>query len=160
MLDVSIICVGRMKEKFYIDAAGEYIKRLGAFCRLSVTELPEAPRSRAPSPGEIQSALLREGEAIISSIPKGAAVVAMCVEGREMSSQELSDAIDGYAQRGVSKLCFIIGGSDGLHDKVKSIAALRLSMSRMTFPHHLARVMLLEQIYRAFTIIGGGRYHK
>ena len=159
MLDITVICVGRLKERFYIDAAQEYIKRLGAFCRVKVTELQEAHRGRGGQ-GETAAALLREGEAILSAVPKGAAIIAMCVEGRQMSSEELALALEDMAGKGISKLCFIIGGSDGLHDSVKNAAQLRLSMSRMTFPHHLARVMLLEQIYRAFSISQGGKYHK
>jgi 23S rRNA (pseudouridine1915-N3)-methyltransferase len=160
MLDVTLICVGKMKEKFYIDAAAEYIKRLGASCRITVTELAEIKKSQTPSEKEIDAALLRESEAIKAAIPKGSAVIAMCIEGKQLSSEELSDSIAGFAGAGVSKLCFIIGSSDGLHDSIKSMASLKLSMSRMTFPHHLARVMLLEQLYRAFSIQNGGKYHK
>ena len=160
MQKVSIICVGKMKEKFYIDAAAEYIKRLGAYCRITVTELTEVKKSQNPSEKENDAALLKEAEAIKAAVPKGAAVIAMCIEGKMMSSEELSQAIEDFAGSGVSKLCFLIGGSDGLHRSVKDMAALKLSMSRMTFPHHLARVMLLEQIYRAFSISNGGKYHK
>lgn len=160
MLDVTILCVGKLKEKFYIDAAGEYIKRLGAYCSLTVREIAEERRSREPTVGEISAALEREAEAIMRSIPRGAAVIALCVEGKLLSSPELSGVIEGLAGSGASKLCFIIGGSDGLAESVKRLSRLRLSMSPMTFPHHLARVMLLEQLYRAFSISAGGRYHK
>lgn len=160
MLEVNIICVGKLKEKFYTDASVEYTKRLGAYCRISVTELSEKKRPASPSPKETEAALLKEAEDIRAAIPKGAAVIAMCIEGREMSSPQLADAIDGFAKSGKSKLCFLVGGSDGLHDSVKALSDLRLSMSRMTFPHHLARVMLLEQIYRALNISSGGKYHK
>ena len=159
MLEITLICVGRMKEKFYIDAASEYIKRLGAYCRISVKEVPEAVRGRSTA-GETESALQREGASIAAAIPRGAAVIAMCIEGRQMSSEEFAGAIEDFAGRGISKLCFIIGGSDGLHQRIKAMASLRMSMSLMTFPHHLARVMLLEQIYRAFSISNGGKYHK
>ncbi len=158
-MEITLICVGRMKEKFYIDAAAEYIKRLGAYCRISVKEVPEATRSRSTA-GETAAALQREGGAITAAIPHSAGVIAMCIEGRQMSSDEFAGVIEDFAGRGISKLCFIIGGSDGLHQSVKDMAALRMSMSPMTFPHHLARVMLLEQIYRAFTISNGGKYHK
>lgn len=160
MLDVSVICVGRLKEKFYTDAAAEYLKRLGAYCRITVTELSEAKRSAAPSDGETESCLLREAAAIRAAVPKGAALIAMCVEGKELSSPELSAELTKMTASGASRLCFLIGGSDGLHESLKAEARLRLSMSRMTFPHHLARVMLLEQLYRAFSIAAGGKYHK
>lgn len=160
MLDITILCVGKLKEKFYIDAAGEYIKRLRAYCSLTVREIAEERRSREPTAGEISAALEREAEAIMRSIPRGAAVIALCVEGKLLSSPELSGVIEGLAGSGASKLCFIIGGSDGLAESVKRLSRLRLSMSPMTFPHHLARVMLLEQLYRAFSISAGGRYHK
>ena len=160
MLDVTVLCVGRLKEKFYTDAAAEYIKRLGAYCRVTVTELSEAKRSASPSPGETDACLLREAAAIRDAIPKGATVIAMCVEGRELSSEELSAELMKLSASGASKLCFLIGGSDGLHESLKKEARLQLSMSRMTFPHHLARVMLLEQLYRAFSIASGGKYHK
>ena len=159
MLDITLICVGKLKEKFYADACAEYIKRLGAYCKISVLELTEARRSEAPSQKEIDAALLREADAIQKAIPKGAAVIAMCIEGRTMSSEGLARSLETFTQN-TSKLCFLIGGSDGLHESVKALAALRLSMSPMTFPHHLARVMLLEQIYRAFSISSGGKYHK
>ena len=160
MLDVTIICVGKLKERFYTEASAEYIKRLGAYCRITVMELPEKKRSDNPSEKETEAALLREAQDIMAAIPKGAAIVAMCVEGKELTSPQLAEAIEGFAGRGKSKIVFVIGGSDGLHKSVKEASELRLSMSRMTFPHHLARVMLLEQLYRAFNISGGGKYHK
>ena len=160
MLEVNVICVGRMKEKFYIAAAEEYIKRLGAYCKISVTELPEAKRSQDPSPKETEAALEKEAAAILAAVPRGAKVVALCVEGKELSSEALSRTVEDYMKGGASKLAFVIGGSDGLSPAVKAAADLRLSMSPMTFPHHLARVMVLEQIYRAMTIISGTKYHK
>lgn len=159
MVDVTLICVGKLKEKFYKDACGEYIKRLGAYCRLTVTELAEERKGDNPSRAEIDAALSREAEAIKRAVPKGAAVIALCVEGREMSSPELANKI-GELTTSFQKLCFVIGGSDGLSEEVKGLSKLRLSMSPMTFPHHLARVMVLEQLYRAFSIMNGGRYHK
>ncbi len=151
MLNIKIICVGRLKEKFYISAADEYLKRLGAFCKITVEEVPE---SKADNP------LLKEAEGIAAKIPQGAYIAAMCIEGKEFDSPEFSKVIEKCALDGNSKLCFIIGGSLGLHESIKQRADLRLSMSKMTFPHHLARVMLLEQIYRAFKISEGGKYHK
>jgi 23S rRNA (pseudouridine1915-N3)-methyltransferase len=148
MLRVQLICTGRLKESFYIDACDEYDKRLRRYCTLERTELPET--------GD----LIRDGEAMLKRIPQDAWVIAMCVEGELRSSQELADLLADCAGKGRSRVCFLIGGSDGLSEAVKKRADLRLSMSRMTFPHHLARVMVLEQIYRAFNIMEGGKYHK
>ena len=159
MLDITLVCVGRLKERFYEDAAGEYIKRLGAYCGVTVREIPEERRAGA-SEAASAAALEREAANILRAIPKGAAVVTLCVEGRLMSSKELSGWIEDAVGSGTSKLCFIIGGSEGLSPGVKTLSKLRLSMSPMTFPHHLARVMLLEQLYRAFSISSGGKYHK
>ncbi len=160
MLGVKMICVGKLKEKFYTDAAAEYAKRLSSYCRLEIEELAEQKLPDEPSPAEIEAALEKEKQAIMQKIPKGAAVIALCIEGKEMDSVKLSQTLEALAVRGSSKLCFIIGGSFGMHADVKSAAALRLSMSPMTFPHHLARIMLLEQIYRAFKISEGSKYHK
>lgn len=158
-MDVSLICVGKLKERFYKDACDEYIKRLGAYCKLTVTEFPEERRGDSPSPGEKRACLEREADAILKALPKGAAVITLCIEGREMSSEGLAGAIEGLMASS-SKLCFVIGGSDGLSERVKAASRLRLSMSPMTFPHHLARVMVLEQLYRAFSMLNNGKYHK
>lgn len=160
MLNIKIICVGKLKEKFYIDASAEYKKRLGAYCKLEIDELNEEKRSGIPSESGTESALLKEAELIKSRIPSGSKVISMCIEGKKYSSEELSDLVSGFTVSGVSRICFIIGGSDGLHNSVKNLSDIRLSMSDMTFPHHLARIMLLEQIYRAFKISEGGKYHK
>ena len=160
MLSVKLICVGKMKEKYYLDAFEEYRKRLGAYCRFELDELPEQRLSDSPSPGEISAALEKEAVEIEKRIPSGAAVVAMCIEGTQKSSTELAGLFESWANGGKSRLCFIIGGSFGMSESIKSRAALKLSMSKMTFPHHLARVMLCEQIYRAFTINEGSKYHK
>ena len=149
-----------MKEKYYTDAFAEYKKRLGAFCRFEVEELTEQRLSENPSEKEIAAALDKEAAEIEKRIPAGAAVIAMCVEGREMSSPALAKQLQGWTNAGKSRLCFIVGGSCGLSEKIKARADLRLSVSPMTFPHHLFRVMLAEQIYRAFTILEGSRYHK
>jgi len=148
MLGVRVICVGRLKEKHYIDACAEYEKRLSRYCAFDLVEVPET--------GD----LARDGAAVLAKIPAGAYVVALCIEGKLHSSQELAELVQQCAVGGKSKICFLIGGSDGLADAVKNRSERRLSMSRMTFPHHLARVMVMEQIYRAFTIIEGGKYHK
>ena len=160
MREITLICVGKMKEAFLIAACNEYIKRLGAYTRVEVVELPEARLSQNPSPAEITNALAREAEEIRKKIPKGAKVAAMCIEGKMRSSTEFSRMIFDGGVGGTSKLCFLIGGSHGLAEEIKAAAELRISMSPMTFPHHLARVMLLEQIYRAFQIGTGGSYHK
>lgn len=160
MLNVQIICVGKLKEKFYADAVAEYAKRLGGYCKFSITELSEERLPENPSAAQIEAALAKEGAAVLSRLPKGGAVTALCVEGKELTSEGLSDKIAAWAGQGRSQLAFLIGSSYGLHQDVKNAADFQLSMSQMTFPHHLARVMLLEQIYRAFKITEGSTYHK
>ena len=160
MISITIICVGKMKEKFYISAAEEYLKRLGAYAKTEIVELAEVRLPDDPSGGDIDSALSREAAAIKAKIPKGAAIAAMCIEGAQPDSVGFAEMLKKYADGGISKICFIIGGSFGLHDSIKALADAKISMSRMTFPHHLARVMLLEQIYRGFKILEGGKYHK
>ena len=155
MRKVTVLCVGRLKEPFYEAAAAEYAKRLGRFCKLEIVELAEQRLPENPSPAEVARGLAKEAEAIRAKLPPAATVVALCVEGRMKSSEELAQMLEGSEQ-----LACIIGGSFGLDPSIKAAAQLRLSMSPMTFPHHLARVMLLEQIYRGFQINGGGKYHK
>ena len=160
MLGVKLICVGKMRERFYIDAFEEYRKRLGAYCRLECTELAEQRLGEGPSAGEIAAALEKEGAEILRAIPADAFTVALCVEGRELSSEAFSALFTQRENSGKPKICFLVGGSYGMSKTVKARADLKLSMSKMTFPHHLARVMLAEQIYRAFKIAEGSRYHK
>ena len=160
MLSVRLICVGKLGEKFWADAVKEYTKRLGAYCKLEIIELPEQRLPQTPSEGEIAQALEKEAALIESKLLPGASVIAMCVEGKPMSSEQLADYFGKLTVSGTSKICVLIGGSCGLSERVKKKAALRLSMSPMTFPHHLARVMVLEQIYRALNIAAGGKYHK
>ncbi len=160
MQKVSIICVGKMKEKFYIDAAAEYVKRLSRFCKLEILELPEERLPEEPSQAQIDGALAKEADAIRAKLPSSAYIIAMCVEGRTRSSEELAQLMAEAANQGGSHLVFLIGGSFGLHPSAKALAAVKLSMSPMTFPHHLARVMLLEQIYRGYQINTGSKYHK
>lgn len=160
MLCVTLVCVGRLKERHYIAAFEEYRKRLGAFCRFELIELQEQRLGDDPSEKEIAAALEKEAAEIEKKIPSGAKTVAMCVEGTQKSSPELAKQIQTWANVGVSRVCFLVGGSFGLDERVKAKADLRLSVSKMTFPHHLFRVMLAEQIYRAFTIQEGSRYHK
>lgn len=160
MVSVTIICEGKLKEKYLRDACDEYSKRLGAFCKLNIIELSAKRISDNPTQGEIDNALVGEGKEILSKIPQGSYVYAMCIEGKQMPSGRLAKAIDNCTVSGKSNIVFIIGGSFGLSDEVKKAADYKLSMSEMTFPHQLARVMLLEQIYRAFQISSGGKYHK
>ena len=160
MQRVTVLCVGKLKEKFYIDAAAEYVKRLQRHCKLELIELPEQRLPDDPSPAEIQKALRTEGDAIREKLPKGGAVIALCIEGKPCSSQELSRRMADLAVQGKTPLTFLIGGSVGLDEDLKRRADWRLSMSPMTFPHHMARIMLLEQIYRAYQIADGTKYHK
>ena len=160
MLSVHIICVGKMKEKFYIGAAEEYLKRLSAYCKLTLTELPEEKLPPNPSQSQINAALSKEGQAIRAKIPANSSIIALCVEGKPHSSEQLADLLLQWEQNSAKHLVFLIGGSCGLDAGLKKEAWVRLSMSPMTFPHHLARVMLLEQIYRAFKINEGSAYHK
>ena len=160
MLSVYLICVGKLKEKFYKDACAEYIKRLSPYCKLTLMELPEVKLPQKPSLGEISAALEKEGEAIRAKIPPSSRVVALCVEGRMRSSEELPQMFPVPGRSRDKHMVFVVGGSYGLHPSIKAEANVQLSMSPMTFPHHLARVMLLEQIYRAFKIQEGSSYHK
>ena len=159
-IGVHIICVGKLKEKFYIDAAAEYAKRLSAYCRLQITELPEERLPQNPSRAQIDAALEKEAQAVQGKIPKGAAVITLCVEGTLLSSEKLAAKLEQWSAGGASNLVFLIGSSYGMHPALKALAQLKLSMSPMTFPHHLARVMLLEQVYRCFKIQEGSGYHK
>lgn len=160
MQKITVLCVGKLKERFYQEAAAEYVKRLGRHCKLDVVELPESRLPEDPSPGEIQRALAAEAAAIREKLPRGGAVIALCIEGKPCSSVELSRRMQELAVSGKSQLTFLIGGSVGLAEDLKRQADWRLSMSPMTFPHHLARIMLPEQIYRACQIAAGTKYHK
>ena len=160
MLNVKLICVGKMREKFYIDAFEEYRKRLQAYCRLELVEITEQRLSDRPAEKEIAAALEREGQEIMKAVPADAYLVALCVEGKQMPSEGMAALIAARESSGKPKLCFVIGGSFGLAPAVKARADRRLSMSEMTFPHHLARVMLIEQVYRGFKINEGSQYHK
>ncbi len=160
MQSITIICEGKLKEKYLRDACAEYVKRLSAFCRLSIVELNPHRIPENPSQLEIVTVLEAEGKEILSKIPNGAKVYAMCIEGKQMPSEKLSEQLSLAAVQGFNNVVFIIGGSHGLSETVKKRADFKLSMSMMTFPHQLARVMLLEQIYRAYQISSGGKYHK
>lgn len=160
MFTTTIIAVGRLKENFYRDACAEYRKRLSAYCRLEIMELPEHRLPDNPSPAQIAAGLAREGATIRSKLPKNAWVCVLTPEGQALSSDGLAERLRAVKSGGVSSACLILGSSYGLDPAVKALADFRLSLSPMTFPHHLARVMLLEQLYRAETIQAGGRYHK
>ena len=160
MLSVKFICVGRMRERFYIDAFHEYAKRLQSYCKLQLVEPTEIKLGDNPSDKEIAAALDKEAEDILAATPADSYVVALCVEGKQMPSEAMGKLIAQRENSGRPRLCFIIGGSYGLSPRVKARADLKLSMSEMTFPHHLARVMLIEQLYRGFKINEGSRYHK
>ena len=160
MLNVHILCVGKLKEKFYADAVAEYQKRLSAYCRLNIVELPEEKLPQDPSQAQIDAALKKEAAAIRGKLPPRARTVALCIEGPLLSSEDLAKRMQTWEVGPTNQLCFLIGGSYGLDEELKSEAQVRLSMSPMTFPHHLARVMLLEQLYRAFKINEGSKYHK
>ena len=160
MLNIKLICVGRLRERFYIDAFDEYARRLSAYCKFECVELNEVKLGDKPSDKEIENALVRESADIEKAIPKDAYVIAMCVGAKQLKSEELADKLNKLAVSGRGRICFIIGGSFGMSERIKQRADMRLGMSEMTFPHHLARVMLTEQIYRSFKIIEGSRYHK
>ena len=153
--------MGKLKEKYWRDAAQEYLKRLGAFCKAQVVEIAESRLAGEPSDKEIAAALEIEGAAMEKYLNiSGAYNIAMCIEGKMLDSEELSAVLSRCGTMGRSTVNLIIGSSFGIAPGIKSRCDLRLSMSKMTFPHQLARVMLLEQIYRSFMIEKGGRYHK
>ncbi len=160
MLKITLITVGKLKEQYLRDAVKEYEKRLQTLCSLKSVELDPVKLPDNPNEAQITAALDSEAQKILANIPQGSYVIPMCIEGKQLSSTELAEKLDGLGVAGHSSVCFIIGGSYGLSDKVKAKADFKLSMSKMTFPHQLARVMLLEQIYRAFKITQGGTYHK
>ena len=160
MFDVTLITVGKLKEKFYISAVSEYEKRLKSYCQFKILELPEYRLPENPSPSEIAAGLEKEAEAILSKIPKGAWFCVLTPEGKLLSSEQFAAKLKEIKNSGKSSACFLIGSSFGISDRVKAKADFKLSMSPMTFPHHLARVMVLEQLYRAESIQAGSKYHK
>ena len=160
MVNLTVIAVGGLKERFWREACDEYRKRLSAFCRIDLVEIAEERAPQDPSPAQTAQVIAAEGKRILAKLPSSAAVIALCIEGETLSSPELADRLETLAINGVSRAALVIGGSFGLADEVKQRACLRLSFSPMTFPHQLARVMLLEQLYRAAQIQNGGKYHK
>lgn len=160
MISVTVIALGKLKERSMRDLCAEYEKRLSAFCRLQIVELTPERLADRPSANEIARALEREAAQIAAKIPANAYVFAMCIEGKQMPSEAFSQKLSALAVNGTSNVVFLLGSSFGLQEELKKRADFRFSMSEMTFPHQLARVMLLEQIYRAFQIESGGKYHK
>ena len=160
MLNVQIVCVGKLKEAFWRDACAEYAKRLSAFCKFQIVEVEEQRLPEGASEAQIEAATAAEGERLLSRVASGSRIIALCIEGRALSSEGLAANLESAAVGGASHISFLIGGSWGLSKEVKRQSDQRISMSPMTFPHQLARVMLCEQVYRAFQIIHGGKYHK
>lgn len=160
-MNINIIAVGKLKERYWRDACEEYRMRLSAFGKANITELPEARLPSSPSEKQILAALSEEAKLMKPYLEaKDCAGIAMCIEGKQLSSIELAGCMERYAVDGFSSLSFFIGSSYGLDSSVKDSCRLKLSMSPMTFPHQLARVMVLEQIYRAFSILNNSKYHK
>lgn len=160
MFDITLITMGRLKEKFYLSAADEYTKRLGAYCRFKLLELPEHRLPDNPSPAEISAGLEKEADMILSKLPKGAWLCVFTPEGKELTSEGFAQKLSEVKISGKSSTCFLIGSSFGISQRIKDQADFRLSMGKMTFPHHLARIMVLEQLYRAEAIQAGSKYHK
>ena len=160
MFDITLITMGKLKEKFYVSAADEYTKRLGAYCRFKLLELPEHRLPENPSPAEISAGLEKEADLILSKLPKGTWLCVFTPEGKELTSEGFAQKLSEVKISGKSSACFLIGSSFGMSQRIKDKADFRLSMGKMTFPHHLARIMVLEQIYRAEAIQAGSKYHK
>ena len=159
MIKITLIALGKLKEKYLADAVLEYKKRLSRYCSLEICELEPVRLSDKPSEAEIKNALEKESQMILKKIPSGSKVISLCVEGKEMPSEQLAKNIETFCSAG-QNITFIIGSSYGLCDTVKKQSDIKLSLSQMTFPHQLFRVMLLEQVYRAFKINEGPTYHK
>lgn len=161
MININLITVGKLKETCWRQAEAEYSKRLSAFCKLKIVELNEYRISDTPSKKEIENALSEEAKAMLPYIEaKGSFSIAMCIEGKKLSSEQLSETLGKCGVDGYSTINLIIGSSFGISEQIKEKCRLRLSMSDMTFPHQLARIMLLEQLYRGFQILKGTKYHK
>ena len=160
MININFIVLGKLKEKYMKEFSAEYEKRLSVYCKLTVTELEPVKLSDNPSEQEIKNALNKETQMIKAKIPKNSFVFSMCIEGKQMSSEELSKKLEDIALSGKNNITFIIGSSFGLSDEIKQMSDNKLSMSKMTFPHKLARIMLTEQVYRALSITNNAKYHK
>ena len=158
-MNITVVCVGKIKEKFFTDAINEYSKRLSRFCKIDIVEVKDIKIPDNPSDKECAQVLEKEAELILAKIPKDSYIIPLCIEGKELSSPELADKIRTISME-KSHITFIIGGSLGMTEDVKRMGNLRLSFGKMTLPHQLMRVVLLEQVYRAFKINGGESYHK
>ena len=160
MTTINLIYVGNIRENYLLAAAAEYEKRLSAYCRLVCTEIKEEKLPDDPSQAQTEAAMKKEGERILAVLPQKSKKIALCVEGKQLSSEEFSSLIKNAENSGFSQISFIIGGAFGLSEEVKKVCDFRLSLSKMTFTHRFARILLLEQIYRAENIAAGGKYHK
>lgn len=160
MLTVQLLCVGKLKERYWADACAEYEKRLSPFCKFQLIEVAEERLPDNPSAAQIAATVEAEGRRLLAKMPKDGKRIALCIEGVSVDSPALAAQMQRWTVEGASRLVFVIGGSYGLSQAVKDAVDWRLSMSAMTFPHQLARVMVLEQLYRSFQIAGGGKYHK
>lgn len=159
-MKIKLICVGRLKESFFKNAAEEYIKRLTRFHKVEIIEIPEEIRCEAPSESEIEKALSEEGKKILKSVGKGAYIFSLAILGKQISSEEFALTMENLSKTGISEADFIIGGSHGLSKDVLSSSDFLLSFSKMTFTKEMARVIFLEQLYRASKIEAGETYHK
>ena len=159
-MNITVIALGKLKEKYLTDAISEYSKRISAYGKLQIIELNPVRLSDNPSQTEIDNALSKEAEEIKKKIPNNSYVFSLCIEGKEKSSESFAKAINDATINGKSNIVFIIGSSFGLSSEIKNLSDFKLSFSPMTFPHQLMRVMLLEQVYRAFQINNNGKYHK
>ncbi len=161
MQSVTLITVGKLSDKNCNEIANDFVKRLGAFCKISLVEIAQTKMNEKNiSKATIDKTLQKEAQFILNAVPKNSIIVALCIEGKQLKSEEFSNYIQECAKSGNSNITFIIGSSHGLANEIKQIANLKMSMSKMTFPHKLAKVMLLEQIYRAYSIQAKTKYHK
>lgn len=159
-MNIDIICVGKLKEKYFTDGVNEYKKRLSRFCKINIIEVPDLKIPENASEKQIAELLIKEGEGILRCVKNNAYVIALCVEAKQMSSEEFAKTLKTLMDNSVSDIAFIIGGSMGLSEEVKKRANLKLGISQMTLPHQMARLVLIEQIYRAFKILNNETYHK
>lgn len=159
-MNITILSVGKIKEKFFTDATKEYTKRLSRYCKFTEEVIPDEKANDNYSPAEIDQVKIKEGQKILNKIPKNTYIIVLDIKGLQLSSEELAKKIDSLGVEGISDITFVIGGSNGLSDEVLKIADFKLSFSKMTFPHQLFKVILLEQIYRAFKINANEIYHK
>ncbi|EST11945.1 23S rRNA (pseudouridine(1915)-N(3))-methyltransferase RlmH [Sporolactobacillus laevolacticus] len=159
-MNITILTVGKLKEKYFIQGIGEYAKRLGPYAKVTIIEVPDEKAPENLSAAEVEQVKQAEGERLLKKLPANAYVIALAIKGKQMPSEDFAEKIRELATYGHSDIAFIIGGSNGLSDEVLSRADFQLSFSKFTFPHQLMRLILIEQIYRAFKIMRGEPYHK